>query len=677
MLDPIIDAKFNKFREKMNLKNVPDGTAFEQFVNHSILIGHQASAFNGDNELLEKVNVGGYGDMGIDGLAIKINGIIVRGIEETKSLVEKLPKLEIEFIFIQSKYKTEFTKSEFISFTSGVRDYLSENTRMPHGDEIADSLKIKEYLIDENTVYKWHDNPSVRLYYVTMAKQHDSKTQLALAETFKEDIAKLNTYKDPIIHFIDRNDLKMLLDSNENKFEQVINFIYSMPLTEVEEVTNSCVLLCYATELKKLLKSPDGLIRKSLFDDNVRDYQGRTSINMDIDSTISLDPEKFVLLNNGITIVCDRFISSNLQIDIKNPQIVNGCQTSHVIFNNTDETLSRVPIIIKLISTENQEITSQIVKGTNNQNVVPAEAFETTKPFHQDLEDFINALSPDYDRFYYERRSKQYDHNPSIMYYQKIDLRIIIQSFVGMFLNNPHIAHKSELELLSDFANQIFMEHQSKYPYFTAALAYYELESLFRNNVIDKRSFSPFRMQILMIFRELIAGKKQDINDENAMENHCKALLQVLKSEEQRRDKFVEACKVFDEARRRWIDDLKRDQHRIKDVKDFTDLLLDQIGNYGKEQESTSNEGVVYFGKIIHIGIDRNGLYYGHIGNGVDDDVFFHSTRNPNIDFKSMLHKNVSYKMEKDNRKGNLVAVNISIMPDLIRRVVVVRKNSA
>jgi hypothetical protein len=624
MLDPIIDAKFNKFRERMNLKDVPDGMAFEQFVNYSILIGHQAGAFNGDNELLEKVNVGGYGDMGIDGLAIKINGIIVRSIEETKSLVEKLPKLEIEFIFIQSKYKTEFTKSEFISFTSGVRDYLSENIRLLHGNEITELLEIKEYLIDEDTVYKWNDNPSVRLYYVTMAKQHNSKTQLALAETFKEDIAKLNTYKDPVIHFINRNDLKILLDSNENKFEQVINFIYSMPLTEVQDVANSCVLLCYATELKKLLKSSDGLIRKSLFDDNVRDYQGRTSINMDINNTIGLEPEKFVLLNNGITIVCDKFISSNLQINIKNPQIVNGCQTSHVIFNNMDEILAKVPIIIKLISTENSEITNQIVKGTNNQNVVPAEAFETTKLFHQDLEDFINALSPEYDRFYYERRSKQYDHNPSIMYYQKIDLRIIIQSFVGMFLNNPHIAHKSELELLSDFSNQIFMDHQSKYSYFVAALAYYELEALFRNNVIDKRSFYPFKMHILMIFRELVAGKKQDINNENAIENHCKILLQILKSKEQRRDKFIASCKVFDEARNHWINDLRKDQYRIKDVKDFTDLLLKQIGNYGKEISSSLNEGMVYFGKIVHIGIDRNGLYYGHIGNGVDDDVFFH-----------------------------------------------------
>jgi hypothetical protein len=676
MIDPIIDAKFNKFRKRMNLKDVPDGTAFEQFVNYTILISHQADAFNGDGELLHKVNVGGYGDMGIDGLAIKINGNIVRDIDEAKSLVSKLSKIDIEFIFIQSKYKTEFTKSEFISFTSGVRDFLSEKSQMPHGNEIDDFLQTKEFLLSEDTVYKWNNNPEVRLYYVTMAKEHDSKTQDALAEMFKKDILSLNTYQEPIIYFVNRTGLKEILNSNENIFEQVINFIYSMPLTKVKDVSNSCVLLCYASELKKLLRSPDGLIRKSLFDENVRDFQGRTSINMDINKTIEEEPQKFVLLNNGITIVCDSFISSNLQIKIKNPQIVNGCQTSHVVFTSKDEALEKAPIIIKLISTESSDITNQIVKGTNNQNVVPAEAFETTKPFHQELEKFINALSPEYDRFYYERRSKQYDGNPNIMYYQKIDLRIIIQSFIGMFLNSPHVAHKSEIELLADYSGQIFIGHQSLYPYFTAALAYYELESQFRENILEKKDIYPFKMHLLMIFREIVGGKKVDINDEDAIEQNSKRILGVLKLKDKRTQYFKKATEIFDECRLNWTDQLKKDPYNIKTNRAFTELLLKTIGNYDNEAATSREEDVIYFGKIVHIGIDRHGLYYGHIGNGVDEDVFFHSSRNPNIDFKNMLYKNVSYKVEKDRRSGNMVAKDITVLPDMRRRVVVVVKKS-
>ena len=325
-LEPIINAKFKKYREQMELSDTADGVAFEQFVNNVILTSHQPDAFNGDSELHEKVNVGGTLDMGIDGIAIKINGLLIRDIEEARDLVKKFPRINIEFIFIQSKYKSNFDKGEFNNFSDGVREFLSESQRQPRSEQIKELIKIKEFLISEDSVYKWEDNPSVRLYYVVMGKWHDSQHQLALAEQFKDDITNLNTYKEPIIHFVDLDGFKGILDSNENNFEVVLNSIDTMPLTSVDKVDNSCVLLCYAIELKKLLSTKEGLIRKSLFDDNVRDFQGDNGINSEIGKTIENEPEKFALLNNGITIVCEKYTPSNRQITIKNPQIVNGCQ---------------------------------------------------------------------------------------------------------------------------------------------------------------------------------------------------------------------------------------------------------------------------------------------------------------------------------------------------------------
>jgi hypothetical protein len=651
-----------KFREKMELGDVPDGIAFEKFVNYSILNGHQPGAFNGDSELFDRVNIGGYYDMGIDGIAIKVNGLFVRSLEETQSLAEKLPRLDIEFIFIQSKYKEEFTKPDFLSFTSGVRDFLSEKSKLPHADEIQELIEIKEYLIGEDTISKWNDNPLVRLYYVTMAKEHNSETQKALADIFCEDIARLNIYKDPLILFVNRHDFKSILDSNERNFEQTINFIYSMPLTRVEGVNDSCVLLCYARELKKILVAPDGLIRKSLFDDNVRDFQGSNTINSEINTTINKEPEKFVLLNNGITIVCEKYSQSNMQITIKNPQIVNGCQTSHVLYNNEDDLLAKTPIIIKLISTENLDITNQIVKGTNSQNIVYSEAFETLKPFHKDLEEFINAFSLDYDRFYYERRSKQYDHNPTIKYYQKINFRIIIQSLIGMFFNCPHFSHKHESKLLEMYKDRIFLDHQSKYPYFTAALAYYKIEQLFRNGSVEKQYY-PFKMHLLMIFRELAAGVAQDINDEKTIERHCGILLAVLKNDGRLGEYFQNAVKIFEETRQMWIVELRRDRFRIKDVKDFTDLLLEKIRK--DKVSSAPEENTRRYGRIIHIGLDRNGLVYGFIRSAsFPDNIFFHSNQSPDVDFFDKKYFNVSYDIEKHPAHGSNNAVNIKILSD-------------
>ncbi len=659
-LEPIINAKFKKFKNQMELNSVADGVAFEQYVNLSILKSHQPDAFNGDNELFNKVNIGGFEDMGIDGIAIKINGILIRDIDEAKDLVKKFPRVDIEFIFIQSKYKSNFDKGEFNNFIDGVREFLSEKQRQPHSTEIKELILIKDFLLSEDAVFKWSDNPSVRLYYVVMGKWHDSKHQLALAEQLKEDIGHLNTYKEPYIHFVDLAGFKAVLDSNENNFEVVLNSIDTMPLTSVDGVDNSCLMMCYADELYKLLSTKEGIIRKSLFDDNVRDFQGDNTINSEIQKTIESEPEKFALLNNGITIVCKKYIPSNRQITIKNPQIVNGCQTSHVIFGNSNslEALKKVPLVIKVISTQNNEITNQIVRGTNRQNIVLDEAFETTKPFHKELEDFINALSPEYSRFYYERRSKQYDHNPSINQYEKLNLRIIIHSFVSMYLNTPNLSHRHESKLLDTFGNTLFKDFQSKLPYFTSSLAFYELEKLFRQQKLDK-SYYTFKYHLLMIFRELIAGRSPNVNNERIVDEHSQIVLNVLKNKSATLEKFKKSIELFDKTRDEWSKQLGKNVHGIKDNKDFTFLLLKNLRDKGQNTSDTvEDENFVYKGKIKKIIKDRYGKYCGFIERK-PDNIFFHSASAKGMKLFDAEGKLVSYKVSTNPKSGQFLAVDV------------------
>jgi hypothetical protein len=150
-----------------------------------------------------------------------------------------------------------------------------------------------------------------------------------------------------------------------------------MSLNEVECVENSCVVLCFGSEFLKIIQDDNGNLRKTIFNDNVRDFQGDTNINSEIRKTIEQNPQKFVLLNNGITIVCDSFIAKNRTILLTNPQIVNGCQSSSVIYyaNKQGCNVSNVPILIKIISTLDYEVANQIVRGTNRQNIVYDEAF--------------------------------------------------------------------------------------------------------------------------------------------------------------------------------------------------------------------------------------------------------------------------------------------------------------
>jgi hypothetical protein len=422
-------------------------------------------------------------------------------------------------------------------------------------------------------------------------------------------------------------------------------------------------ILCYADEFVKLLETEDGVIRTSLFNDNVRDFQGINNVNSEIESTIKQDPSTFILLNNGITIVCDEYIQSNRKLTLKNPQIVNGCQTSHILYlaavNGID--LSNVPLNIKVISTQNLEITNQIVRGTNRQNIVYDEAFEATKKFHKDLEEFFNAVSPEYDRLYYERRSKQYQHNPKIKQTEKINLRIICQSFVGMFLNKPHLAHRHESKLLREFSNILFQEYQSKLPYFTSALSFYTLEKLFREEKIPKQELHSFRSHILMVFRELLAGPCPDINHEKKIDEHSQLVLNTLKNQKETEAKFKKAIEIFLLSRNIWIKELGKSQFGIKDIEDFTKLLIGEARKQTTiKSELQEDKEYRYKGKVVKVLQDRYGKYCGFISRQ-PNDIFFHSSVNKGLNFYNLLGRYVSYEVDVNPKNNNLIAVQVEV----------------
>ena len=216
-------------------------------------------------------------------------------------------------------------------------------------EKVKEMLDLKDFLLNDDITVMWEKSPMVRLYYVAMGVWRDSQHQLALSDQLKSDIAALNTYEQIDMHYIDRDALKSICDNNENTFTSTVNTIDTMSLTDVNGVTDSCMALIYASEFSKILTTEEGLIRKSLFDDNVRDFQGVNIINKEIEATIRQEPSKFILLNNGITIVCDEFVPNNRKLTIKNPQIVNGCQTSHVIYLAQQRGLeiSKVPLNLK------------------------------------------------------------------------------------------------------------------------------------------------------------------------------------------------------------------------------------------------------------------------------------------------------------------------------------------
>lgn len=655
-LQPIIKAKLNKFREIHDMSNIKDSLVFEQFANEMVLGNHQAGGISVSDDLLNAASVGGTNDMGIDGICIKLNGILIETLDDAKDIISTRKSAEIEFIFIQSKYKDKFDSGEYAKFINGITDFLSDTHYQPINDSVKEWLKIKDYLMSNDVMILWNENPIIRLYYIVMGTWSESEHILAISNKFKDDVLRFNSYGDIFINYIDTEKFKKLCDDNENQFSAIINIIDAFSLTAVNNVDNSNIILCSADELMHLLITEDGLLRKKLFNDNVRDYQGETAINASILNTVETEPESFVLMNNGVTIICTDMVSGNRKVTIKNPQIVNGCQTCNVLYRAYRKgiDISKVVISAKIISTNDLEITNKVIRGTNRQNIVYDEAFECTRTFHKELEELFSALSSEYpnNRVFYERRSKQFADNPTVKSSEKITFRILIQSFVSIFLNCPHQGHKHESKLLQEFKNKIFIDTQSKLPYYVSGLMYSTTEQLFKKHP-EYKYLKTYRAQILMIIRELCNSSSFKINNEKNIDAYCETLLSVLRDIDKFEMIFLSAISEFTRLVDSWtIAKGEAYKYGIKDSAEFTKYVLENIC------PTQSFDELPYRGTVIRISRDKYHHFYGFISRQ-PNNIFFHSADNKNLDFSDLLKKDVIYEIEYDNITGKEKAINI------------------
>lgn len=664
--EPIINARLKSFQAIHGYTDYSDDKLFEWFVNDAILHNHQPSIAKTDDSVLESSSVGGSDDMGIDGIAIKVNDIFVSSIRQAKDLIELFKQISIEFVFIQSKNKNKIDSGEFGKFADGVLDFLSEEHVEPHNDKIARLLEIKDYLFSDDVILRWKSNPFVRLYYVIFGEWRDNKHLEAKATKLGNDICALKAYQISPIQFLDSASLRRICEENENNFSAVLNVIDAFGLNEVQGVDNSLVALLSATELIKILLKDDRSLRQTLFTDNVRDYQGETGINSEIMTTIRNTPSNFALLNNGITIVCSSITSSSRKITISNPQIVNGCQTCTVLFDAYSDgvDLSNVSILAKVIATRADELTTSVIRGTNSQNVVESEAFETARDFHKNLEEFFNTYQKDADeKIYYERRSNQYYRDKVISPGRIIGLKALTQSFVSVFLQSPHLGGSHEALLLKKFKNSIYVDGQSFLPYFTAALMCLNFEELRRNGLIS-RDLENRKHLLMFIVSESHCGICPSINDSAKIDIFSSKLIDLVKAPERYVSKINEANTVLDSIISKWIKKHgPKYRHGIKDNKNFTQFLKVCLrgGDPQKIKYEEVEEAIELRGRVIKVRQDRNGFSYGFIGR-TPRDVFFHQKDNNYIDFDNLYGKTVTYRLFSDPRTGEDRAEIVTVL---------------
>jgi len=239
-----------------------------------------------------------------------------------------------------------------------------------------------------------------------------------------------------------------------NRIAKKMFFQRHVALPKLRNSTAAYLGVAKCADYVEILKNQDEQINKGVFYDNVRDFLGEANpVNVDIADTIKSESQRnlFSVLNNGVTIVAKKVVPSGDLFEISGFQVVNGCQTSHVLFNNRDHITEDMYITVKLIETDDIDLTGSVIKATNSQSIVMKEAFATIKPYHKRLEDFFGAMHDNGYKLYYERRPHQFDDNEDITQAQVVSAPQLIKSFVSVIKEEPHQVHYYYGQILREY----------------------------------------------------------------------------------------------------------------------------------------------------------------------------------------------------------------------------------
>jgi hypothetical protein len=383
------------------------------------------------------------------------------------------------------------------------------------------------------------------MYYVTTGKwANDAKLTARIANE-KETLLELNIFRDVDFTPVDARALQRLYSGAKNRLSKSITFSGKVTLPALPGVQESYLGYLPADEYLKLITDDAGNIVRGLFYDNVRDFQGDNPVNHEIDETLkSAHQELFVLLNNGVTVVADSISKTGDTFTIEDYQIVNGCQTSHVLYNNAASVTAAIQIPIKLIVSTDGEVINRIIKATNRQTPVKTEELTALTDFQKALEDYYTAVGGDC-RLYYERRSQQFRAATGIEKIRIVSVSSQIRSFASMFLSLPHQASRYYGTLMKSIETKIFVPGHPPIAYYTSALALYRLESLMRKKTIEAK-YRPFKYHLLAILRMTLAGIDIPSMSSNKFEKYCEEIVKALQNEKTCTAAFQDTVKVLD-----------------------------------------------------------------------------------------------------------------------------------
>jgi hypothetical protein len=519
-MDLVLRGWTRQFQQDQGLSALSEAEAFETFAGYSVLCSCYEDDFSPD-----QFRMGAGGDLGVDVAGIVVNGDLLSEAADVRDAVEKAKHLDVHFIVVQAKTSQHFEAKVFTDLADNlVHIFTADQLTYPAS---VDVLNFKECIraIYADVSKLTHALPRLTVAYVcTGSLTGDPHLEAKRAAAAKR-LEGTNIFESVDVRAIGARELRELY----KRATQAVSASFAMPkritLPKTPGVDQAFLGVLPAAELvERVLTDSGGGIRKTLFYENVRDFQDYNPVNAEIRDTLrdSQRRDRFVVLNNGITVVAREVKPVGDDIHIRDFQIVNGCQTCHVLFDERESLTDGVHVTVRLIESRDEDVIGGVIAATNRQTAVTDEDLAAREHFHKELEDFFVAQTGDRQLFY-ERRSKQYATQQNVNKTRVISRSQLTKAYAAMFLNEPAGASRY-VELKAARKNDLFRPGHHPLTYYTAAATYYRLEWLFRNRKVD-RAYSPARYHLLAAVRWRLLGDTMLPTQPRALSVACNKIL--------------------------------------------------------------------------------------------------------------------------------------------------------
>lgn len=565
LMDRITKSLLDEFSRDFELTNLNEDDRFEHLASYVTVHRQYSETFD-----TSEIVLGEKGGMGIDAIATIVNGNLITDIDSFSELSDEAGYLEVTFIFVQADRGANFDAAKIGNFGFSVSDFFKDKPTLPRSKELKEAAKLMAAIYDKSSKFK-RGNPACRLFYVTTGKWTNDQALEARRVNVISDLEGQNVFREVSFTPVGADNLQVLYNETKNSIAREFQFPNRTPIPDVDGVKEAYLGFLSAKTFLSIIEDEDGDIIKSIFYDNVRDWQGVSPghVNAEISETIRSDhKDRFVLMNNGVTIIARNLQFTGQKCSIEDFQIVNGCQTSHALVENKDEVDDTLMIPLRLISTQDEGVIESIIRATNRQTEVKKEQFFAVTQFAKQLEQFFRSF-PEEHKLFYERRSRQYD-SQAVEKTRVVVPQNVIRAFASMFLGEPHRTARSYKLLDAQVGQEIFAEGHKLDPYYTASFALYKLEYMFRNQRID-RGYRNARFQILLAARLLYNSESLPRMNSRDMEKYCANLNVILWKPELSDKLFTQAVAAVDQAA---DGNLERDNIHTQP---FTEKLITKI----------------------------------------------------------------------------------------------------